>query len=32
MAFVQRSDAVQFAREHGVEVMPFRRAAAAFDK
>ena len=32
IAFAQRSDAVQFAREHGGEVMPFSQAAAAFDK
>lgn len=32
IAFAQRSDAVQFAREHGGEVMPFSQAAAAFDQ
>ena len=32
IVFAQRSDAVQFAREHGGEVMPFSQAAAAFDK
>lgn len=32
IAFAERSDAVQFAREHGGEVMPFSQAAAAFAK
>ena len=32
IAFTQRSDALQFAREHGGEVMPFSQAAAAFNK
>ena len=32
IAFAGRSDAVQFAREHGGEVMPFSQAAAAFAK
>ena len=32
IAFAERSDAVQFAREHGGEVMPFSQAAAAFTK
>ena len=32
VAFSQRSEAVQFAREHGGEVMPFREVAAAFAK
>jgi hypothetical protein len=32
IAFAARSDAVQFAREHGGEVMPFSQAAAAFSK
>jgi hypothetical protein len=30
IAFAERGDAVQFAREHGGEVMPFSQAAAAF--
>jgi hypothetical protein len=32
IAFADRSDAVQFAREHGGEVMPFSQAAAAFTR
>jgi hypothetical protein len=32
IAFAHRSDAVEFAREHGGEVMAFSQAAAAFDK
>ena len=32
IAFAERSDAVQFAREHGGEVMPFSQAAAALTK
>jgi nitrous oxide reductase accessory protein NosL len=32
IAFAERSDAEQFAREHGGEVMPFSQAAAAFAK
>lgn len=32
IAFAERSDAVQFAREHGGEVMPFSQAAAALAK
>jgi hypothetical protein len=32
IAFAVRNDAVQFAREHGGEVMPFSQAAAAFTK
>ena|SRR5215467_6587629 len=31
-AFAQLSEASQFARQHGGEVMPFREAAAAFSK
>ena len=30
IAFAERSEAVQFARDHGGEVMPFSQAAAAF--
>jgi hypothetical protein len=32
IAFAARNDAVQFAREHGGQVMPFRQAAVAFAK
>jgi hypothetical protein len=32
IAFAQRSEAVQFARAHGGEVIPFGQVAAAFDK
>jgi len=32
IAFAQRSEAREFAREHGGEVLPFREAAAAFVK
>jgi hypothetical protein len=32
IAFAQRSDAVQFVREHGGEVMSFSQAATAFTK
>jgi len=32
IAFAERSEAVQFAREHGGEVMPFSGAAAALTK
>jgi hypothetical protein len=32
IAFAERSDAMQFAREHGGEVMPFSQAAAALAK
>ena len=32
IAFAQRGEALEFAREHGGEVMPFREAAAAFVK
>ena len=32
IAFAGQADAVQFARDHGGEVMPFRQAAAAFAK
>ena len=30
IAFAQRGEALEFAREHGGEVMPFKEAAAAF--
>jgi hypothetical protein len=32
IAFAQRSEALEFAREHGGEVVPFREAAAAIVK
>jgi hypothetical protein len=32
LAFAQRDEAVEFTREHGGEVMPFRQAAAALSK
>ena len=32
IAFAQRGDALEFAREHGGEVLPFKEAAAAFVK
>jgi hypothetical protein len=32
LAFAQREDAVEFARQHGGEVLPFSQAAVAFAK